>query len=132
MEREYLFLGLALILIVAVLLKYAWPYIKPKPANSDIEKIIIPWAMLAVSSAYSTAQKYYDAKTPIDGEAKKAAAMWLYDRLPDEIGGYNTTVLKETVLTEELFSQMIEKSYRQAEALSLSYLGNNQGDWTIE
>ena len=113
------------VVILAVILTAAWlgiRYLLPvlfPGKGAEFETLIKPWAQMAVSAAFRYSEQIAkETGQPLDGPARQKIALDMYDKLPANIGPFNTELLKRTLLPPETWAKMVETAYQQAKQFS--------------
>jgi hypothetical protein len=81
------------------------------PKEEEIERALLPFAFNAISAAYKVSEKAIDdVQQRLQGADKAAIARQVYRMLPDRVGGYDVTTIKNTI-GEERFAELVEGAY---------------------
>ena len=114
-EWIWLFVGLAASSGVFALLVVLYPKLKGEtqgyPLEAIIEPLLLPIIYEAICAAYRLSEHALDeVGDRLRGLDKKAIADSVYAMLPDEIGGYDITVIKAAI-SQERFQQLVQNSF---------------------
>ena len=114
-EWIWLFVGLAASSGIFALLVVLYPKLKGEtqgyPLEAIIEPLLLPIIYEAICAAYRMSEQAMDdIGDRIQGLDKKAIADSVYAMLPDEIAGYDLTVIK-AVISQERFVQLVQDAF---------------------
>ena len=114
-EWIWLFVGLAASSGIFALLVVLYPKLKGEtqgyPLEAIIEPLLLPIIYEAICAAYRMSEQAMDdIGDRIQGLDKKAIADSVYAMLPDEIAGYDLTVVK-AVISPERFEQLVQDAF---------------------
>lgn len=114
-EWIWLFVGLAVSSGIFALLVVLYPKLKGEtqgyPLEMVIEPLLLPLIYEAICAAYRMSEQSVDELGErIRGLDKKAIADSVYAMLPDEIGGYDITVIKAAI-SQERFVQLVQNAF---------------------
>ena len=114
-EWIWLFVGLAVSSGVFALLVVLYPKLKGEeqgyPLEAIIEPLLLPIIYEAICAAYRLSEHALDeVGDRLRGLDKKAIADSVYAMLPDEIGGYDITIIKATI-NQERFQQLVQNAF---------------------
>ena len=114
-EWIWLFVGLATASGFFALLVVLYPKLKGEtqgyPLEAVIEPLFLPIIYEAICAAYRVSEQALDEiGDRIRGLDKKGIADSVYAMLPDEIGGYDLTVVK-AVIGQERFEQLVQDAF---------------------
>ena len=114
-EWIWLFVGLAASSGIFALLVVLYPKLKGEtqgyPLEAIIEPLLLPIIYEAICAAYRMSEQAMDdIGDRIQGLDKKAIADSVYAMLPDEIAGYDLTVIK-AVINQERFEQLAQDAF---------------------
>lgn len=81
------------------------------PLEAQIEAALLPYIFNAISIAYRTSERAMDdLRTRLEGQDKAAIAREVYKLLPEQIGGYDITLIKSLVPPER-FAQLVQDAF---------------------
>lgn len=114
-EWIWLFVGLAASSGIFALLVVLYPKLKGEtqgyPLEAIIEPLLLPIIYEAICAAYRMSEQAMDGiGDRIQGLDKKAIADSVYAMLPDEIAGYDLTVIK-AIISQERFEQLVQDAF---------------------
>ena len=114
-EWIWLFVGLAVSSGVFALLVVLYPKLKGEtqgyPMEAIVEPLLLPIIYEAICAAYRISEQAMDEiGERVRGLDKKAIADTVYAMLPDEIAGYDITVVK-AVVSQERFEQLVQDAF---------------------
>jgi hypothetical protein len=114
-EWIWLFVGLAVSSGVFALLVVLYPKLKGEtqgyPMEAIVEPLLLPIIYEAICAAYRISEQAMDEiGERVRGLDKKAIADTVYAMLPDEIAGYEITVIK-AVVSQERFEQLVQDAF---------------------
>ena len=114
-EWIWLFVGLAASSGIFALLVVLYPKLKGEtqgyPLEAIIEPLLLPIIYEAICAAYRMSEQAVDdIGNRIQGLDKKAIADSVYAMLPDEIAGYDLTVIK-AIISQERFEQLVQDAF---------------------
>ena len=79
--------------------------------EEEIERALLPFAFNAISAAYKVSEKAIDdVQQRLQGADKAAIARQVYRMLPDQVGDYDVTTIKNTI-GEERFAELVQSAY---------------------
>ncbi len=116
-EWIWLFVGLAASSGIFALLVVLYPKLKGEtqgyPLEAIIEPLLLPIIYEAICAAYRMSEQAVDdIGNRIQGLDKKAIADSVYAMLPDEIAGYDLTVIK-AIISQERFEQLVQDAFNR-------------------
>lgn len=116
-EWIWLFVGLAASSGIFALLVVLYPKLKGEtqgyPLEAIIEPLLLPIIYEAICAAYRMSEQAMDdIGDRIQGLDKKAIADSVYAMLPDEIAGYDLTVIK-AIISQERFEQLVQDAFNR-------------------
>jgi len=116
-EWIWLFVGLAASSAIFALLVVLYPKLKGEtqgyPLEAIIEPLLLPIIYEAICAAYRMSEQAMDdIGNRIQGLNKKAIADSVYAMLPDEIAGYDLTVVK-AIISQERFEQLVQDAFNR-------------------
>ena len=83
------------------------------PLEAIIEPLLLPIIYEAICAAYRMSEQAVDELGErIQGMNKKAIADSVYSMLPDEIGGYDLTVVK-AIISQERFVELVQDAFNR-------------------
>ncbi len=83
------------------------------PAEDQIEDLLLPYIYDAICAAFKQSEKAaQELGIVMDGADKKAIADYIYNLLPDVVGGLPVGVVK-AIVTRERFSALVEEVYQR-------------------
>jgi len=83
------------------------------PLEAEIEAALLPVVFDGICAAYRVSELAVDeAHKRLDGLDKKAIADSVYAMLPEQVGGYDVSVIKALVPPER-FAQLVQNAYDQ-------------------
>ena len=114
-EWIWLFVGLAASSGIFALLVVLYPKLKGEtqgyPLEALVEPLLLPIIYEAICAAYRMSEQAMDdIGDRIQGLDKKAIADSVYAMLPDEIAGYDLTVIK-AIISQERFEQLVQDAF---------------------
>jgi hypothetical protein len=114
-EWIWLFVGLAVSSGVFALLVVLYPKLKGEtqgyPMEAIVEPLLLPIIYEAICAAYRISEQAMDEiGERVRGLDKKAIADTVYAMLPDEIAGYEITVIK-AIVSQERFEQLVQDAF---------------------
>lgn len=114
-EWIWFFVGLAVSSGIFALLVVLYPKLKGEtqgyPLEAIIEPLLLPIIYEAICAAYRMSEQAVDdLGERIRGLDKKAIADSVYAMLPDEIAGYDLTVIK-AVISKERFVELVQDAF---------------------
>ena len=81
------------------------------PLEEEIEALLLPHIFHAISSAYRVSEKAVDElRMRLRGADKANIAKEVYDLLPDKIGGFDVSLIKD-LISEEKFAGLIQTAF---------------------
>lgn len=93
-----------------------WPRLRQAqgyPLEAQIEAALMPLLFEAICAAYRTSEKAIDqGYERLGGLDKKRIADSIYAMLPDQIGGYDLTLVKQ-LIPPERFEQLVQDAFNR-------------------
>ncbi|MCB0168679.1 MAG: hypothetical protein KDI79_30915 [Anaerolineae bacterium] len=81
------------------------------PLEAQIEAVLLPYIFNAISIAFKTSERAVDdLQVRLKGQDKAAIANEVYKLLPDQIGGFDITLVKSLVPPDR-FAQLVQDAY---------------------
>ncbi|MGD2205592.1 MAG: hypothetical protein PVH17_02325 [Anaerolineae bacterium] len=110
-----LLIGVALSTGIFALLVYLYPKLKTEeqgyPLEAQIEAALLPLVFEAICSAYRMSEQAVDdVGARIRGLDKKKIADSIYRMLPDKIGDFELTLVKN-IIPQERFEQLVQDAF---------------------
>lgn len=91
------------------------------PLEAEIEAALLPYVFNAIAVAYKTSERAVDdVNQRIKGIDKAAIAKEVYRMLPDQIGGYDLTLIK-SVVGPERFAQLVQDAFDRFERFLIEH-----------
>ncbi|MEA3345619.1 MAG: hypothetical protein U9Q78_05155 [Chloroflexota bacterium] len=119
-----LLVGIALSSSLFALGILLWPRLQRKQGYSleaEIEAALMPILFEAICAAYRTSEKAIDeGYERLRGEGKKQIADSVYAMLPDRIGDYDLTLIKQ-LIPPERFEQLVQDAFSRFDRFYLEH-----------
>lgn len=91
------------------------------PLEAEIEAALLPYVFNAIAVAYKTSERAVDdVNQRIKGIDKAAIAREVYRMLPDQIAGYDLTLIKSLVGPER-FAQLVQDAFDRFERFLIEH-----------
>ena len=122
------FVGIAVACGILALGVVFYPKLKREeqgyPLEAQIEAALLPLVYEGICAAYRVSEQSVDElRQRIKGADKKAIAVSIYRMLPDRVGDYDITLVKNLV-SEERFEQLVQDAFDRFDSFFVVHQGH--------